>query len=183
MIQENSTDLNIGLSIAEPMPYFCLPGIDKKLYTNSSFQDALCIAICFTSNHCPYAIGYEERLLELWDRYKSSGLQMIFVMSNDGASYPEDSFEKMQDKDYPFPYLHDSNQSTARAFGAEATPEIFIFDKTQTLRYHGGIDDSPKDKKLVTKAYANDAIKAILTGNKIETEEAPFIGCSIKWNL
>ena len=53
---------------------------------------------------------------------------MVFIMSNDGSSYPEDSFEKMKEKDLPFPYLHDSAQTTARSFGAEATPEIFIFD-------------------------------------------------------
>lgn len=180
---ENSTKEQMGLSIGESMPYFCLPSTDSKLYTNSSFSDSLCVAICFTSNHCPYAQGYEGRLGKLWDKYKSSGLQMVFIMSNDGSSYPEDNFDKMKEKDYPFPYLHDATQTTAKAFGAEATPEIFIFDKSQKLRYHGGIDDSPKDEALVKETYAENAIKAILTGSEILKSEAPFIGCSIKWML
>jgi len=183
LLLENSTSEQMGLSIGELMPYFCLPSTDDKLYSNSTFKESPCVAICFTSNHCPYARGYEERLRNLSEKYQSSGLQMVFIMSNDGSSYPEDNYEKMKEKDFPFPYLHDDAQTTAKAFGAEATPEVFIFDKTQKLRYHGGIDDSPKDETQVKEAYAENAIKAILTGSEVPKSEALFIGCSIKWKL
>jgi hypothetical protein len=165
------------------MPYFCLQATDGKLYSNSSFKDALTTLICFTSNHCPYAQGYQSRLLKIAEEYTSSGLKMAFIMSNDGSSYPEDSYEKMLEKKLPFPYLHDVTQGTAKAFGAEATPEVFIFDRDQKLRFHGGIDDSPKDESNVTQKYAEDAIKALLTGNDVIKSEVPFIGCSIKWAI
>lgn len=183
IIEQLENNKDGGLVIGEAMPYFCLPATDGKLYTNTNFKDSLVTLICFTSNHCPYALGYESRLLKIAEEYKSSGLKMAFIMSNDGASYPEDSYEKMLEKSFPFPYLHDSTQSTAKAFGAEATPEIFIFDKNQKLRFHGAIDDSPKDESLVKEKYAEDSIQAILTGNVIARPEVPFIGCSIKWSL
>ena len=68
-------------------------------------------------------------------------------------------------------------------FGAELTPEVFIFDSQKKLRYHGAIDDNPKDPKHVNIQYARDAIFAILEGTEVEIKETNFIGCSIKWSL
>ena len=41
---------------------FDLPGVDGKRYTLKSFAEAKVLALVFTSNHCPTAQAYEERL-------------------------------------------------------------------------------------------------------------------------
>lgn len=111
------------------------------------------------------------------------GVELIAICSNDGDAFPEDSFENMKLKDYPFPYLHDSDQLAAKAFDAQSTPEAFLFDADKTLRYHGAIDDSPESKNLVNSHFLKDAVLSIIAGEQVKITEAPLIGCSIKWKI
>jgi hypothetical protein len=55
------------------------------------------------------------------------GVNVIAINPNDAVAYPDDSFERMVEiaSDWPFPYLHDETQQTARAFGAVCTPDFF----------------------------------------------------------
>ena len=46
------------------------------------------------------------------------------------------------DEGFNFDYLHDEDQSLARALGSERTPEVFVFDRDRRLVYHGAIDDN-----------------------------------------
>ena len=47
-----------------------------------------------------------------------------------------------------FDYLHDVDQGVARALGAERTPEVFLFDRSRALVYHGAIDDNRDDRAV-----------------------------------
>jgi hypothetical protein len=82
-----------------------------------------------------------------------------------------------------FPYLQDSRQRVAQAYGARSTPEVFVFDQSRSLRYHGAIDDSHADQSKVTRQYLGDALRALLDGSTPPLEEASAIGCSIKWRV
>jgi peroxiredoxin len=177
---ENSMDL---LRIGDKAPYFCLPGTDGLIHSLSNHVGSPCFVIIFTSNHCPYAKSYETKLASLYKKYRPFGVDFIAICSNDGDAYPEDSFENMKQKNFPYPYLHDESQDVARAFGAQATPEVFVFDAEQTLRYHGAIDDNPEQNERSTQRHLEDAINAILNSSSVKLSEAPFIGCSIKWSL
>ena len=57
----------------------------------------------------------------------------------------EDSFADMQRfamaHGFPFPYLHDEEQSVARAYGAVCTPDFFGYDAERKLRYRGRLDE------------------------------------------
>lgn len=176
-------DMIETLRIGDKAPYFCLPATDSLIYSLSDQIGAPCFAIIFTSNHCPYARKYESRLAHLSKKFKPFGVNFIAICSNDGNAYPEDSFENMKMKDFPYPYLHDETQDVARAFGAQATPEVFVFDSEHTLRYHGAIDNNPDKLEKPTEHYLEDAINSILNSSAIVKPEAPFIGCSIKWSL
>ena len=174
---------NSSLQIGETLPYFCIPGTDGKLYSSTSFLNDSCLVFIFTSNHCPYAQGYKDRIIALENEVKKLSVQFIAICSNDGQAFPEDSFEKMKEISYNFPYLHDKNQIVAKSFGAELTPEIFVFDKSRQLQYHGAFDDSPRDADLVKNPYLRDAVYSILEGDEVLVKETHFIGCSIKWSL
>jgi peroxiredoxin len=181
----NSSNENFyeALAIGDKAPYFCLPGTDGLIHSLSNHVGSPCLVVIFTSNHCPYAKTYEDLLVLLHKKYKGFGVDFIAICSNDGTAFPEDSFENMKNKDFPYPYLHDENQEVARAFGAEATPEVFVFDADQVLRYHGAIDNNPERTSKVTENYLEDAINSILNGSAVSKPEAPLIGCSIKWSL
>ena len=99
--------------------------------------------------------------------------------------YPDDSFDKMVEmnkaKKLNFPYLRDEGQNVANAYGAQCTPECFVFDEHRKLRYHGRIDDNPKDESKATVSDLRNAVNALIHNQKVAIELTPAIGCSIKW--
>jgi hypothetical protein len=68
----------------------------------------------------------------------------------------------------------------ADAFGANRTPECFLFDKNGKLVYHGAIDDNPSDASAVTRKHLIIAIDAIKEGKEVSVKESRSVGCTIK---
>ena len=165
-------------------PDFTLPGTDGKTYGLAEYADRPVMVVVFTCNHCPYAQAWEDRLLKVGSKYGPRGVGMVLISANDPEKYPEDNFEAMQqrakERDYPIPYLFDSTQVVARAYGAQRTPEVFVFDASRELRYHGLVDDSD-DPAHVHTNYLRDAIEALLSGQPVAVTETQPEGCTIKW--
>jgi len=176
---------NLKLKIGDKAPNFSLPGVDGKAYSLGSFRGKKILVIVFMCNHCPYVQGSLERIKSIQDDFGIKGVQVVGINANDEVNYPDDSFDKMievsKEKKISFPYLRDEDQKVATSYGAQCTPECFVFDGERKLRYHGGVDDSPKDE---TKATVNDlrnAIESLVHNRKVSIGLTPAIGCSIKW--
>jgi peroxiredoxin len=163
---------------------FNLPAVDGKTYSLSSFKERELLVVVFTCNHCPYAQAYEKRLFKLAKEF-SAKAAFVAINSNDSENYPDDSFEKMTeraaDKGFPYPYVHDETQETARAYGALVTPHVFVFNKGRKLIYQGGVDNNWENGDAATKQYLHDALSAASEGRDIARKMAPVIGCSVKW--
>jgi len=80
-----------------------------------------------------------------------------------------------------FPYLADDTQDVSRAFDAQCTPDIYMFDKDGELYYHGRIDDYWKDEARVNTEELLPAAQALVAGEPAPQPQHPTIGCSIKW--
>jgi thiol-disulfide isomerase/thioredoxin len=183
------------LAIGEQAPAFSLMGIDGKRYTLESFEGAAVLTIVFTANHCPTAQAYEERIKELSSEYKPGEMTLVAISSNFpgavcleelGYSDLGDSYEEMKiraaEKAYNFPYLYDGDeQAAALAYGAKATPHVFIFDRDRKLRYTGRIDDMEDPYQVPTQLDARNAIDALLAGKPVSVETTKAFGCSMKW--
>lgn len=164
---------------------FTLPGIDGESYTLEDYRDKTAVAVIFSCNHCPYVLAWEDRLIAAQADYADRGVQFLLINANDATKKPADSFEGMQahaaEKGFNFPYLHDESQEVAKAYGAERTPEIFLFDQKGVLRYHGAPDDNYEDPGAVQAHYLRDALDAVLEGEMPPTAQTPPQGCTIKW--
>ncbi len=164
---------------------FELPGVDDRRHALGDYADKETVAVVFTCNHCPYARAWEDRLINIQADYADRGVQLVAISANDAKKYPADSFPRMKErsgeKGFNFPYLYDESQEVARAYGAERTPEIFLFDKGGTLRYHGTVDDDYDDPAAVRNHYFRDALEAVLEGRHPLTVETVPEGCTIKW--
>ena len=173
------------LALRERLVPFALPATDGSTVTSDQFADRPILGVVFWCNHCPYVKAWEDRLIAIQRDYATHGVQFVIISSNDPAAYPDDSFDAMKvrarEKAYPFPYLFDETQQVARAFGATRTPEIFLFDRSRTLRYHGAPDDNFEDPKAVGHHYLRDAIEAARAGREPTAATTPPKGCSIKW--
>jgi len=184
LLSFTSTGYKIGDNVSD----FTLKNVDGKMISLSSYKDSKGIIVIFTCNHCPYAKAYEKRILDLQKTYSSKGFPVVAINSNDAVKAPADSYDKMvsysKEKGFTFPYLHDADQSVAKAFGAMRTPHVFLLkrnDKSFEVAYIGAIDDNTEDAGAVTKKYVEDALMAIAKGEKPAITETKAIGCTIKW--
>ncbi|MUP47434.1 thioredoxin family protein [Gramella sp. BOM4] len=182
---------NGGIKVGDKAPEFNLKNIDGKMYSFDNIMDAngnkpKAYIVVFTCNTCPYAIANEERLIKLHNTYAPKGYPVVAIQPNDPAVQPGDSFQAMkenaEEKGFPFLYLFDDGQEIFPKYGATRTPEIFLVDSNRTLRYHGAIDDSPRDPGNVEEKFLEKAIKAIEDGKQPEPATTKAVGCSIKTN-
>ena len=176
-----------GYKVGDIATDFELENIDGKMVSLSDFKDAKGFIVIFTCNTCPYAVAYEDRIVELNKKYAEKGFPVIAIMPNNIKVKPGDDMESMQkrakEKGFTFPYLMDEGQKVYPEYGATKTPHIYILQKVDdknVVKYIGAIDDNYQDAKAVKVKYVENAVDALLNGNDIEVKETRAIGCSIK---
>ncbi len=176
-----------GVGIGDSAPGFKLKGVDGKTVALEDYTDKKGVILVFTCNTCPYAKMYESRILDLNNTYGPKGFPVVAINPNDIEQQPGDSMAEMvkrsEDKGYTFPYLRDDSQATARAYGATKTPHVYVLnnDGGFTVEYIGAIDDSPRDASDVSERHVENAIDALLAGQKPTVVTKNAIGCTIKW--
>lgn len=175
-------------TIGAKAPAFSLPGVDGETYSLDSFKDCKTLLVIFMCNHCPYVIAVQDRINDLAKKYKSQGLAVIGINSNNPDKYPEDSFDAMQvrakEKGYAFAYVQDLSQKVAKDYDAVCTPDPYLYENVEgqfLLCYRGRIDDSWKDPAKVTQPDLALAIESVLQNRQPSSNQTPSMGCSIKW--
>jgi peroxiredoxin len=165
---------------------FALPDTNGTLWSLGDLRGVRGLALFFISNHCPYVVAMAERLATTGAQLHELGYGVAAICSNDAQAYPQDSFENMgafaARYNFPFPYLHDAEQSVARDYGAVCTPDVFGFDAMLKLRYRGRLDSAGRDPAdSDTRPELIEAMHHVaLTGHGPEVQH-PSVGCSIKW--
>jgi peroxiredoxin len=171
------------IALATEAPAFDLPGVDGQQHSLDDYADKPALAVVWSCNHCPYVQAWEGRMVSLQREFGDRGFELVAISSNDADNYPEDSFEAMKERatqqGFNFDYLYDEDQSVLNAYGAERTPEVFLFDRDRRLVYHGAIDDS-RDEEDVTQQYLRGAIEAALAGEAPPVSDTPPVGCTVK---
>jgi len=174
----------IKLKTGDQAPDFDLMGIDDKNHSLNDYKDYDSLLVLFTCNHCPYVKAKVEAIKEIHEKFKDK-VALVGINSNDPTNYPDDNFENMKktarEKGIKFDYLVDDTQEIAKKYGATCTPDPFLFDKERKLVFHGRIDNAMNPEDTVTEKTMIINIKKLLTGEKIEKDFDPSIGCSIKW--
>lgn len=165
-------------------PDFHLRGTDGAWHRLTELAGARGTVVAFLCNHCPYVKAVLPRLVRDALELAAHGVKVIAINANDALAYPDDSFERMVEiaVDWPFPYLHDETQQTARAFGAVCTPDFFGLDAKLRLRYRGRLDASLKaaaDSDAPRELF--DAMRMIAQVSRAPAEQHAAMGCSIKW--
>jgi peroxiredoxin len=172
------------IAIGEQAPDFRLPAVGGEEHGLAT-ETSPATVVYWTCNHCPYALAWHERLLEVAREYSDRGVRVLAINSNDAERYPADSFEAMAERvesegGWPHPYLHDDTQEVARAWGAQRTPDVFVLDEQLRLRYRGA-PDADYDDPSQGAAWVREALDAVLAGQEPERAETEPVGCTIKW--
>jgi peroxiredoxin len=181
------------LALGSAAPNFDLPGVDGKIHKLADYNASPVLVVVFTCNHCPIAQMYEQRIEQVAADYKDRGVAVVAIEPNDpsairidelDSSDMSDSLEEMkmraQYKHLTYPYLYDGEtQSVTRAYGPQATPHVFVFDRERRLRYEGRMDNSYRVEQVKSRE-ARDAIDALLAHREPAVQHTGVFGCSTK---
>jgi peroxiredoxin len=183
----STINISDGYKVGDLATDFKLQNVDGKMVSLTDYKGAKGYIVIFTCNTCPYAQAYEDRIIELDNKYTGKGYPVIAIMPNNPVTKPGDNMEAMQakakQKSFPFPYLIDEGQKIYPQYGATKTPHVYILQKTKKgneVKYIGAIDDNYQDAKAVNTKYVEDAVDALLSSKEIKVNQTKAIGCSIK---
>lgn len=170
----------------KPAPDFRLLGVDGRQWGLADCRGERATLVMFLCNHCPYVKASINRIVAVCNELAPLGMQAVTVMPNDVETYPEDSFENMQRfaqaHKFPFPYLYDETQKTARAYGAVCTPDFFGYNARLELQYRGRLDEGrTSPPRPDAKRELFDAMKKIIETGQGPQGQMASIGCSVKW--
>jgi thioredoxin-related protein len=180
-----STDpITIGADL--PKAAVKMQDVSGKMISIKDAAKANGVLVMFSCNTCPYVLKNQDRTVEIAAYALQKDLGVIVLNSNEAYRTKDDSFDAMKayakDQKYKWSYVVDKNHEIADAFGANRTPEVFMFDKNMKLVYHGAIDDNPSDATAVNRSHLKMAINELTEGKEISVKESKSVGCSIKRN-
>ena len=173
-----------GYQVGDVAEDFSLKNVDGNMVSLSSYENVKGYIVVFTSNVCPFALMYEDRLIELHNNMAPKGYPVVAINPNDAEVEAGDSYADMQTKakesSFPFAYLKDQDQTIYPKYGATKTPHVFILDSDRTVQYIGAIDDNAQSVEDVEVKYVEDAIAALENGDLPSTNFTKAVGCGIK---
>ena len=179
---------SIPVPLGTKMPSFELKDPLGKSYKSSDLYEkdkGRGFLIGFMCNHCPYAKAVWPRFIRLAKYAQGMRINTVAINPNINPEFPEDSAPEMKKKikewGIEFPYLVDETQEVAKAFKAQCTPDIYLFNNQQELIYHGRIDDNWQDESKITREELKEALNNHAAGLPLAKQQRPAMGCSIKW--
>ncbi len=160
--------------------------ISGETLTFQALKGARGSLVVFICNHCPYVLHTIEALVNVADAYRGSGIATCLISSNDVEKYPVDSPENMAafaaHYHFSFPYLYDETQVVAKAYDAQCTPDIYLFDGEDRLFYRGRLDDKrPGMPQAPDGQDLRTAMDLLLAQLAPPEKQYPSAGCNIKW--
>jgi peroxiredoxin len=174
-----------GYRVGDTAIDFKLKNVDGKMVSLAGIKDAKGYIVVFTCNACPYAKAYEDRIIELHNKYAPLGYPVVAINPNDKDVQPADSYDKMKErakeKKIPYSYVYDETQEIAKTYGATRTPHVYVLDKNRVVRYIGAIDDNSESPSDVKEKYVENAVDALRNDKEVSTKETKAVGCGIKW--
>lgn len=176
-----------GYKVGDEATDFSLKNIDDTMVSLADYSEAKGFIVVFTCNMCPYSVANEDRIIALDKKYEKKGFPVIAINPNDPEVSKGDSFEAMKvrakEKGFTFPYLFDEGQEVYPKYGATKTPHVYILNKKKgklIVEYIGAIDDSSRNENNVKERFVENAVDALLKGEKPTKTDTRAIGCSIK---
>jgi peroxiredoxin len=169
------------IAIGAKAPSFSLPDTDGAEHG----PGGAATVVAFTCNHCPYALAWHDRIIDVAREYSQRGVRTLAINPNDAQRYPRDSLEAMRARvqagDFDgVPYLRDETQEVAHSYDAKTTPDLFVLDADGVLRYRGA-PDADYDDPAQRADWLRGALDAVLAQRTPDPAETTPVGCSIKW--
>lgn len=174
------------LPLDTKLPHFSLWDTVSGATITSSDYKRQPLLVFFICNHCPYVVHIIDKLVNIANEAMNNNVDCIAISSNDINTHPADNPANMtkfaKDHQFRFPYCFDETQCVAKAFHAECTPDLFLFNSNQSLFYRGRFDEAtPGNNKPIDGRDLTRALDALNNQLPPPPNQSPSVGCNIKW--
>ena len=107
-------------------------------------------------------------------------LELFFLTPMRVPRDDADSYSEMKQyaaaQGYKWYYAVDANNVLADEFGANRTPECFLFNADGKHVYHGAIDDNPGDASSVNRKHLKVAMDEMIVRKRCVSKRIPLNG-------
>jgi peroxiredoxin len=177
-------------SVGQPAPAFKVADTDGKPVALADFKGKY-VVLEWTNPGCPYVQKhYDSANMQATQKAATAkGVVWLSVDSTarDAADYrsPADLAAWLRKHGAAASAtLRDNDGVVGRAYGARATPHMYVVDPAGTLIYAGAIDSKPTANPADIKAatnYVSQALAESMAGKPVSVPATRAYGCSVKY--
>lgn len=138
--------------------------------------------VVFIAPDCPLCKNYTKDLKKMINTYGKEIEIYGVVPGKFYTTHEVDSF--LNYYNLPLQVIYDPNFKLVKELSATITPEAYLIDENNKIRYQGLLDnwlgELGRRRQVITEYYLNDAIKSYLNGEEIKVKKTKAIGCFIE---
>jgi peroxiredoxin len=173
-----------AVRVGDEAPEFALKDLSGNLHKLSDYPGRI-VVLEWVHHACPFVKKHytSGNMQALQANYTGKGVIWLGVQTGEADTK---SLLK-QNKNFKVrasAILLDPSGKAAAAYGARATPHIFVINPERKLAYSGAVDDQPTpDPRTINGArnYVAEALDAILAGKQVVVKSTRPYGCGIKY--
>jgi peroxiredoxin len=163
----------VKAEVGKEAPDFELSDSTGKAVKLSDIKDKI-VVLEWINKACPVSHGKLTTMKSTAEKYVNKDVVWLAIDSTHGRTAAED-LEYAKENKLPYSILLDGDGAVGHLYGAKTTPHMFVIDKQGVLAYAGAIDNK-KDRN-----YVEEAVDALLAGEKVEVATTKPYGCSVKY--
>jgi len=180
----------IAAKVGEEAPDFSLTDVNGETHSLTDYKGKI-VVLEWVNHGCPYVKKHYNSGNMQSLQGDMAGKEVVWLSICSSASGSQGSLSNeewnatIQSKGMKSTaVLIDEKGTVGRAYGARATPHMFVIDEHGKLAYNGAIDSirssSPAD---IAKAenYVASAVEALIKGDKVANASTKPYGCGIKY--
>jgi peroxiredoxin len=173
----------------QPAPAFTATDLSGKPVSLADLKGKT-VVLEWTNFGCPF-VQKHYRSGNMQALQKKYGADVVWLAvnstnraSSDWMEAPALASELKRFGAQPAAYLVDESGAVGRAYGAKATPHMFVIDPAGKVAYAGAIDDKrtaePEDVKGA-RNYVAAALDEMKGGKAVSVSSTTPYGCSVKY--
>ncbi len=170
--------------VGDEAPEFILKDLKGNLHQLSGYPGRI-VVLEWVHHGCPFVKKHYEsgNMQALQAKYTAK--DVIWLGIRTGQADMKSLLEENKNlKVRASAILLDPAGKAAGAYGARATPHMFVISPDGKLAYSGAVDDQPTpDPKAIKAArnYVAEALDALLAGKQVAVKATRPYGCGIKY--
>ena len=182
-----TTDEGTRAVLGQPAPDFLLPDLAGNRVRLSDFAGRRVVLEWFNPE-CPdvnyaYRKGPLATMAKRWAREDVVWMSINSNCTGEAGSGLEKNRRLAHEYSIEHRVLMDESGIVGRAYGARATPEMFVIAADGRLVYRGALDNAPRGhlQGAAPRNYVAEALDALSSSTPVKTSQTEPYGCRVRY--